>query len=375
MAQRWIPTVFTRGGTSKGLFFHGRDLPAAGPDRDAVFVSAMGSPDPYGRQLNGMGGGQSSLSKVMIIEPSSREDAEVEYTFGQVDVKSALVDYAANCGNLSSAVGPFAVDEGLCPREDGTTTVRIHNTNTGKLIHATFEVRDGVAETDGSMALPGVAGTGAPVELEYFEPAGTRTGALLPTGLPAQDLTTPSGTFRVSMVDATNPMVFVRAADFGLDGTESPDSIEARLDVMARLDCVRRAAATAMGMCDDPSRAPLGAPKIAVVAAPAPYTLLDGREVTAAEADIAIRVVSMGQLHRALPGTAALCSAVAARVPGTLLHDIAPAGHGAPIHLASPSGVLTAGSKVEPVEGGGVHAVSASLFRTARPLMKGFVAV
>lgn len=368
MAQQWIPAVFARGGTSKGLFFHERDLPTAGPKRDALFLSALGSPDSYGRQLDGMGGGVSSLSKVMVVCRTDHPEADVEYTFGQVDVRTAVVDYSANCGNLSAAVGPFAVDEGLVPAQDGPVTVRIHNTNTDKLIHATFTVRDGVAEVEGSTAIPGVAGTGSPIELKYLEPAAARTGRLLPTGSVVEELKTASGDFRVSMVDAANPMVFVAAAEVGLHGTESPDEIDARTEISGRLDDIRRAAAVAMGLSETASDAPLAAPKVATIAPPAAYATLNGDEIGADATDLLIRVVSMGQLHRALPGTAALCSAVACRIPGSLLNEIAPNLHA--VRLGSPSGPVDAAAEVD-----GSQAHSASLYRTARPLMRGTVAV
>lgn len=368
MAQQWIPAVFARGGTSKGLFFHERDLPAPTAERDAVFLSALGSPDPHGRQLDGMGGGISSLSKVVVVRPTDHPGADVEYDFGQVDVRSAVVDHSANCGNLSAAVGPFAVDEGLVTAPDGPATVRLHNTNTDKVVHATFAVRDGTAEVRGPLAIPGVAGTGSPIELSYLDPAGSRTGHLLPTGSAAEDLATDSGVFRVSVVDAANPVVFVAAGDVGLRGGESPDDIESHPEITRRLDDIRRAAAVAAGLSATTSAAPLAVPKVAAVAPPAPYTTLAGDEVGADAVDLLVRVVSMGQLHRALPGTAALCCAVACHIPGSLLNEIAPDLRD--VRLGSPSGPVDAGADVE-----GTRARSASLYRTARPLMRGTVAV
>lgn len=370
MGQRWIPAVFARGGTSKGLFFHERDLPPAAPEQDAVFLSAMGSPDPYGRQLDGVGGGISSLSKVVVVGPTEHPEADVEYTFGQVDVRAPVVDRSSNCGNLSAAVGPFAVDEGLIAVEDGPVTLRIRNTNTDKLVHATFPVRDGLAEVDGSLAVPGVAGTGSPIELKYLEPGGSRTGQLLPTGSVAEEIETGSGRFRVSMVDAANPVVFVAAADVGLHGTESPEEIEAQHDVTARLDDIRRAAAVAMGLCEAASTAPLSVPKVAAVAAPAKYETLNGDLIAEDASDLLVRAVSMGQPHRALPGTAALCCAVARQLPGSLLDECAPSPTSGEVRLGSPSGPVAAAAEVT-----GHHARSASLYRTARPLMRGSVVV
>lgn len=366
MVQQWIPAVFMRGGTSKGLFFHARDLPA---EQEAVFLSAMGSPDPYGRQLDGMGGGISSLSKVVVVAPTEHPEAGIEYTFGQVDVRGSVVDYSSNCGNLSAAVGPFAVNEGLVTVEDGPVTLRIHNTNTNKLVHASFQVHDGLAAVDGSLSIPGVAGAGSPIELKYLEPGGSRTGQLLPTGSADEEIKTSSGRFRVSMVDAANPMVFVAAPDVGLRGTESPDEIEAQEEVMTRLDDIRRTAAVAMGLCETPSAAPLAVPKVAAVAPPATYETLNGDLVPEHATDLLVRVVSMGQLHRALPGTAALCCAVACRIPGSLLNELAP-NLTEDVRLGSPSGPVAAAAEVTDQ-----HAHSASLYRTARPLMRGSVAV
>src|SRR5262245_55769837 len=223
MTQRKIPAVYMRGGTSRCLVFHEKDLPPAGPARDRILLAALGSPDPYGRQLNGIGGGISSLSKACIIGPPTHPDADVDYTFAQVDVKSPVVDYGGNCGNCSSAVGPFAIDERLVKASDGTTVVRIHNTNTRKLIVSHVPVQDGEAAVEGDFELAGVAGRGARITLDFQDPGGAGTGQLLPTGRPREWI---SGA-EASLVDATNPMVFVRAKDLGLVGTETPQTIDA----------------------------------------------------------------------------------------------------------------------------------------------------
>ena len=208
-----LPAVFMRGGTSRAIVFHRKDLPPQSA-WDPIFLAAMGSPDPNGRQLNGMGGGISSLSKVCVLSPSDREDADIDYTFAQVQIREEKVDYRSMCGNMSSAVGPFAVDEGLLHPNGVRTTVRIFNTNTKKIVHSTFGVIDGRAATDGDMAIPGVAGTGAPVRLDFLTPGGATTGSLLPTGNVVDELTVPDvGAIQVSMVDAANACVFVRAAD------------------------------------------------------------------------------------------------------------------------------------------------------------------
>jgi 2-methylaconitate isomerase len=377
MSQRWVPAVFMRGGTSKGLFFHAGDLPADPGERDRLLLAALGSPDPFGRQLDGMGGGISSLSKAAVIGPPTRPGADVDYTFAQVAVDRPVVDLGANCGNLSSAVGPFAVDQGLCPSPDGPALVRIHNTNTGRLLQASFAVRDGRAETRGELAIPGVAGTGAPVRLDFLDPGGPRTGRLLPTGRPVDEVEPEGGgRFRLSLVDAAAPAAFVAAAELGLDGTEPPDELEARAEVMAVLDRLRRRAGVLMGLAREPAAVELASPKIAVLGPPRPFRTLDGRLVAAADHDVGVRMLSMERAHRAVPVTGALCLGVACRVPGTVAQALAatPAAAGDPVRVGNPSGVVQVAAEVAEAAGGW-RASSASLYRTARSLMRGAVAV
>ncbi len=376
MVQRGIPAVFMRGGTSKAIMFHAHDLPV---DRDAwtrIFTAAIGAPDPYGRQLDGMGGGVSSLSKVCVIAPSARDDADVDYTFAQVMIREAAVDYRGNCGNMSSAVGPFALDEGLVTASGETATVRIFNTNTGKIIHGTFPVEDGRARFDGDLAIPGVGGTGAPIRLDFLSPGGATTGRLLPSGTPLDRLEVPGiGSVEVSLVDAANAAVFVRARDVGLTGTELPDALEARRDVLARLDAIRRAASVRMGIAPDEesARKVTSVPFVAVVAPPADAPSLSGDPVRAAEVDLVARVISNGQWHRALPLTISLCTAVAARIAGTVVAEaLSPAAGDGALRLGMPSGVLTVGADVSREDGTWV-AHAGSFYRTARRLFDGRV--
>jgi 2-methylaconitate isomerase len=377
MPQRWVPAVFMRGGTSKGLFFHAEDLPGDPEARDRLLLAALGSPDPFGRQLDGMGGGISSLSKAAVIGSPTRPDADVDYTFAQVAVDRPVVDYGANCGNLSSAVGPFAVDQGRCPRPDGPALVRIHNTNTGGLLYARFAVSGGRAETRGALAIPGVAGTGAPIRLDFLDPGGARTGRLLPTGNPVDEVTLPgAGRYRLSLLDATNPVAFVAAAELGLDGTESPDELEARPEVLAMLDRLRRSAGVLMGLASTPDAVELASPKIAVLSPPRPFRTLDGRLVAAADHDVGVRMLSMERAHRAVPVTGALCLGVACRVAGTVAQALAaaPAAAGDPVRVGNPSGVVQVAAEVARTPEGW-RASSASLYRTARTLMRGEIAV
>ncbi|HEX3179519.1 MAG TPA: PrpF domain-containing protein [Methylomirabilota bacterium] len=370
MRQQKIRAVYMRGGTSRCLVFHARDLPAAGAARDAVLLAALGSPDPYGRQLDGLGGGISSLSKACIIGPPTLAGADVDYTFAQVEIKRASVDYAGNCGNCSSSVGPFALDEGLVPAREGETLVRIHNTNTRKLIVAHVPVENGEAATRGDFELAGVAGRGARIALDFVDPGGAGTGRLLPTGGPRAV----AAGLDVSCVDATNPVVFVRARDLGLTGAETPAEVDANQELTARLEKVRVEAAALMGL-----RESAAVPKIAFVAPPGAYTALDGVRHTADDHDVLARAMSMGNCHRAFPLTAAMCLAVAARIEGSLVHEAMTsdgrAGAGTrDVRLGHPSGVLPLDAAVT-IKDGAPWAERVTVYRTARRLMEGWIRV
>lgn len=347
----WIDAAFVRGGTSKGLFFRDEALPALGTDGDtsewdAIFCSALGSPDAFGRQLDGMGGGISSLSKVMIVATSKRPGVDLDYTFGQVDVDEAAVDYSGNCGNLSSGVVPFALNVGLLAAADGWHVFRLFNTNTGQLVDVGLTVTDGQAAVEGDVELPGVSGTGAPIELIYPDPAGSRISDLLPTGVPWESIDVAGRMFDVSMVDATLPIVIVPATAIGLNGDELPHVIDADRPASAILEELRRKAAVRMGLCAKPETAPMVVPKVAVVTSQKPTTLLDGTRLGAEDSDILVRMISMGQAHKAVPGTGAMCLAAAALIPGTIVNGI--------IRRS---------------------VTATSLLRTARVLMRGQVAV
>jgi 2-methylaconitate isomerase len=364
MTQRRIPAVYMRGGTSRCLVFHERDLPAPGPARDAILIAALGSPDPNARQLDGLGGGISSLSKACIIGPASVPGADVDYTFAQVEVRKALVDYAGNCGNCSSSVGPFAIDEGLVRASDGETIVRIHNTNTKKLIIAHVPVANGEAAVAGDFELPGVAGRGARIALDFVDPGGAGTGRLLPTGR-ARDLI---AGVEVSCVDATNPVVFVRARDLGLTGAETPTAVDADHDLGGRLEKLRVEAAARMGMAESAA-----VPKIAFVAPPADSVALDGTRLGAADVDVLGRAISMGNCHRAFPLTVAMCLAVAARIPGSVVQECVASPTG-DVRLGHPSGVLPIAARVD-TAGGQPRAETVTVYRSARRLMEGFVRI
>jgi len=368
-----IRAVFMRGGTSKGLILRQEDLPAQRDRRDALFLALMGSPDMHGRQLNGMGGGVSSLSKVCIVGPSTRADADVDYTFAQVMVNEARVDYSGNCGNMSSAIGPFAVDEKLVAASGAQALVRIHNTNTGKVIHSVFNVENGRACVQGDLEIPGVSGQGSPIRLEFLDPGGATTGSLLPTGQAAQYLDVPGqGKVRVSMIDAANACVFVTPAAVGLDGIELPAALSERADVLEKLNDIRLHASIAMGIAPDldQARAKRVVPFVGIVSPPRDAATLSGLMLEAKNVDLTARMISSGQPHQALPLTASLCIAVAARIQGSLVHEAARHGDGRTLRIGMPSGILTVGADVA-FEHQAWVAKSGYFFRTARRLFDG----
>lgn len=386
MKQLRLRAVFMRGGTSKAVMLRAADLPAERELWTPIFLGVIGSPDPNGRQLDGMGGGISSLSKICVIGPPTRAGADVDYTFAQISVKDASVDYSGNCGNMSSAVGPFAIDEGLVlgvADATGEATVRIHNTNTRKLIVAHFPLDSGRAAVDGDFRLPGVAGTGAPVRLDFLEPGGAGTGKLLPTRNAADTLEADGARgIEVSMVDAANPCVFVAADALGASGVEMPDELEANSALLRHLEAIRIAASLRMGIAktaEAAARIP-SIPKVAMVAPAREARTLAGERLAAEDADVTVRMISIGQPHRAVPLTGAMCLAVAARIEGTVVSRIArpSASPGEPVRIAQPSGLTVVGAAVRR-DGDGERAQwfaeSATVYRTARRLMEGWVFV
>ena len=376
MRQFRLPATFMRGGTSKALVFHARDLPADRALWPDIFRAAIGGNDPYGRQLDGMGGGISSLSKVCVIAPSAREDADIDYTFFQLSPTTNSVDESSNCGNMSSAMGPFAVDEGLVPVAGAEARVRIYNINTDKIIISRFKLDDGLAAVDGEFPLPGVAGFGSAVSLDFLRPGGARTGKILPTGNVRDVLMLEDGaTIEASMVDAANPCVFVRAADAGARGNESPLAMDNDSGLLAKLEAVRRAASVAMGITGSLAEAAKvpSAPKVAFVASPMDSQLLNGATMPADDVDLLARMISVGAPHRAIPLTGALCTSVAAKIEGTLVHEVTRPGR--MVRVGQASGTTVVDADVQRLATGSWHAETASVFRTQRRLMDGFVYV
>jgi 2-methylaconitate cis-trans-isomerase PrpF len=379
MRQLRIPAVFMRGGTSNAVVFHARDLPRDRALWDEIFLGAIGSPDPYGRQLDGMGGGISSLSKVCVVGPPTRPDADIDYTFAQVQVKDAAVDYSGNCGNMSSAMGPFAVDEGLVKVSGPDALVRIHNTNTRKVIWSRFALDDGLAAVDGDLAIPGVSGTGGPVRLEFREPGGATTGKLLPTGNAVDILDVPGyGRFEASLVDAANATCFLDAADLGLSGTEMPEELDRNAELLKKLAAIRIAASVAMGIAKTPQEAEQKrtVPFVGFVSGAQDALTLSGQKIASGAVDLTARMLSNGQPHRALPLTVTLCTAVAARIEGTVVHQVTHAADNteAELRIAMPSGVLTVAATVARKDGQW-HAEQGAFYRTQRRMFEGFVLV
>ena len=371
-AQNSLPAAYYRGGTSRAIFFKRDDLPEDRSQWDKIFLGAIGSPDPYGRQLDGLGGGISSLSKVCVVGPSSQSgvEADVDYTFVAIGVRDASLDYSSNCGNMSAAVGPFAIDAGMLdvrPFPNGKTdgirdkssnlaTVRIYNTNTKKVINASFPVVDGEAAASGDFSIDGVPGTAARVQLDFVRPAGSRTGKLLPTGNAVDYVEGVNAT----LIDAGNPCCFVPATDLGTDGTMSAQQIDDDPVLLGRLETIRRRAAIMMGLSETMEKVPGSVPKIAFVSMPKSENVSSG--------DVVVRAMSVGQPHKAVPVTVALALAAAAKIPGTTVAAcLRPGGDQEGIDISHASGNLKVGAKFD-AQG---HLEFATVFRTARRLMEG----
>jgi 2-methylaconitate cis-trans-isomerase PrpF len=380
MGQIKIPIVVMRGGTSRAVIFREGVLPAEPEARDRILRAALGSPDPFGKQTDGLGGGVSSTSKAAIIGPSRMPGADVDYTFAQVGVTDDVVDYKANCGNISSAVGPYAIDEGLVPATGPETIVRIFNTNTRKVIVAHVPVEGGRARVEGDFRIQGVAGTGAKIALEYLDPAGAGTGRLFPTGALSEEFALPSGkTIRGTIIDVTNPLVLVRAADFGLAGTESPEAVDRDQALMRTLGFIRGTAAVRIGLAasaEEAARRSPAIPQVAFVGPPAGYRTAAGDEVSADEVDLVGRALSMGRCHKAYPSTGAMATAAAAVIEGTiaqavLIRSLAPSSD---VRLGHAGGVQPIGVRARR-EGAQWAIDSIVNYRTARRLAEGFIFV
>lgn len=389
--QLRIPATYMRGGTSKGVFFHLDDLPAAarqpGAVRDAIFLRALGSPDPYGKQIDGMGNASSSTSKGVILSRSSRPGHDVDYLFGQVSIDQPLVDWSGNCGNLSAAVGPCALHMGLIdaariPRH-GVLEVRIWQANIGKTIIAHVTIADGQVQESGDFMLDGVTFAAAEVPLEFLDPAEEGDSAagpgsaMFPTGQLVDRLEVPGvGSFDATLINAGIPTVFLNARDLGYTGAELQGAINGDPQALARLESVRAHAALRMGLIQTLAEAQTRqhTPKIAFVAPPVAYTASSGQHIGAGDIDLAVRALSMGQLHHAMMGTAAVAIGTAAAIPGTLVNLAAGGGSPASVRFGHPSGTLRVGAQARLVDGQWV-VTKALMSRSARILMEGFIRV
>ena len=383
---RRIRATYMRGGTSKGVFFVPDDLPEAvrqpGPQRDALMLRLTGSPDPYGKQIDGMGGGSSSTSKVVLVSRSTRADCDVDYWFGAVAIGSPVVDWSGNCGNLTAAVGPFAIWRGLVAAPDnGVATVRIWQANIGRRIIAHVPMSEGEVQEAGDFELDGVTFAAAEIRLEFLDPGAEddgEGGAMFPTGRMLDVLEVPGfGRIEATLINAGNPTIFVDAAALGLHGTELQPDVNGNAELLARCETLRAHATVLMGLAKTPQEATElrpHTPKLAFVAKPQAYTAASGKHVNAADADLLARIFSMGVLHHAMTGTGAVAIAAAAAIPGTLVARLLPAGSAALVRFGHPSGLLTVGADAAQVDG--VWSVTkAVMSRSARRLMDGEVLV
>jgi 2-methylaconitate cis-trans-isomerase PrpF len=374
-----IPAVLMRGGTSKAVFFHENHLPRDSKIRDRIIMAAYGSPDPNRRQMDGLGGSLSTNSKVAIISRSPDPDYDVVYNFGQVSIDRPMIDYKGNCGNISAAVGPFAIDEGLVDVVEPITKVRIYQKNTKKLIIAEVPVKNGRHDEAGDYAIHGVPGTGAKIILRFSDPGGAVTGKLFPTGNPLDSLEVPGvGKLNLTIIDAGNPWVLVPAGEIGLIGTEVEEIDHSEM-IRTKLETIRSMAAVLIGLATTPEDASLhsqSVPKIAVLAAPQQYQTIDGNTIKADEIDLVARVMSMGTLHKALAVSCAITAAGAAAVEGTVIRQLIRSPDAKPdnFRLGHPSGIFEVGAKVQK-DGEDYQYIAASFGRTARRLMEGYILV
>jgi len=388
-AQIKIPATYMRGGTSKGVFFKLTDLPAAaqqpGAVRDAILLRVIGSPDPYGKQIDGMGGATSSTSKSVILAKSSKPDHDVDYLFGQVSIDKPFVDWSGNCGNLSAAVGPFAISNGLVDAarvpQNGIATIRIWQVNIQKTIIAHVPITNGAVQETGDFELDGVTFPAAEVQLEFLDPAdegeGDGGGAMFPTGNLVDDLVVPGvGTFKATMINAGIPTVFVNAKDIGYSGTELQDAINGDGKALAMFETIRAHGAMRMGLIKslDEAATRQHTPKVAFVAPPTSYTASSGKSVQATDIDLCVRALSMGKLHHAMMGTAAVAIGTAAAIPGTLVNLAAGGGTRPAVRFGHPSGTLRVGAEATQENGEWV-VKKAVMSRSARVLMEGNVRI
>ncbi len=368
-----IPCVIMRGGTSKAMFLKANHLPQDRAERDKTILAIFGSPDV--RQIDGLGGADPLTSKLAIIGPSTHPEADIDYTFGQVSITAPYIDYTGNCGNISSAVGPFAIDEGFVAAKEPLTTVRIHNTNTGRILVAEVPTVDGLAKVNGDCKIDGVPGTGARIMMDFSGTAGSATDRLLPTGKPVDTIATSNGPLQVSIVDVSNPCVFVRAKDIGMTGRETPQQVNGNAALLSLLEEIRAQATVMIGMAPDVQTATEKSPAFPMIAFVAPAAdyidFTTGQTIAADQIDFLSRMMFMQVLHKTYPGTGTACTGAAAKIPGTLVHEAIPhIDNISVIRIGHPAGVIEIEAAVDKGE-----LRRAAFSRTARRLMEGYVFV
>ncbi|HHG3516297.1 TPA: 2-methylaconitate cis-trans isomerase PrpF [Vibrio parahaemolyticus] len=384
MSQIKVPATYMRGGTSKGVFFNLDDLPAeaqvAGAARDKLLLRVIGSPDPYAKQIDGMGGATSSTSKTVIVSRSSRDDHDVDYLFGQVSIDKPFADWSGNCGNLSAAVGPFAIHAGLIPQEripeNGIVTVRVWQVNISKTILVHVPIVNGFVQETGEFELDGVTFPAAEIQVDFVDPADGE-GSMFPTGNLVDDLVVPDvGTFNATFINAGIPTIFIDAESIGYQGTELQDDINNDDAALAMFESIRAHGALKMGLISELEEAQTRqhTPKVAFISKPKSYQSSSGKAVNESEIDVLVRALSMGKLHHAMMGTAAVAIASAACVPGTLVNLAAGGGEKESVTFGHPSGTLKVGAQAKQTEQGWV-VQKAIMSRSARILMEGFVRV
>ncbi|WP_321463263.1 2-methylaconitate cis-trans isomerase PrpF [uncultured Vibrio sp.] len=384
MSQIKVPATYMRGGTSKGVFFNLEDLPqeaqVAGVARDKLLLRVIGSPDPYAKQIDGMGGATSSTSKTVIVSRSSQDDHDVDYLFGQVSIDKPFVDWSGNCGNLSAAVGPFAIHAGLIPQdripENGIVTVRVWQVNISKTILIHVPIVNGFVQETGEFELDGVTFPAAEIQVDFVDPADGE-GSMFPTGNLVDDLVVPDvGTFNATFINAGIPTIFIDAESIGYQGTELQDDINNDDAALAMFESIRAHGALKMGLISELEEAQTRqhTPKIAFVSKPKSYLSSSGKSVNDNDIDVLVRALSMGKLHHAMMGTAAVAIASAACVPGTLVNLAAGGGEKESVTFGHPSGTLKVGAQAKQTEQGWV-VQKAIMSRSARILMEGFVRV
>jgi 2-methylaconitate isomerase len=384
VAQHKIPAVYMRGGTSKGVFFRADSLPADPTLRDKILLRVIGSPDPYEKQIDGMGGATSSTSKLVVIGPSTRPDCDVDYLFGAASIENPVIDWSGNCGNLTSAVGPYAIAQGFVkPPADGMAIVRIWQANINARIISHVPVRDGEVLEEGDFELDGVTFPAAEIKIEFLDPGGAEdgdeaTGGMFPTGNPVDTLDVPGyGTFQVTMINAGNPAIFINAEDLGLRGNEMQSDVNGDIALLEKCEAIRSHAAVRMGLAATPAEVTAlrpHTPKLAFVSMPEEYVASSGKRVDPHSVDINARILSMGKLHHAMTGTGAVAIAVAGAIPDTIVNRLVAHNPLDQLRFGHPSGVMAVGAEAEQRDGNWV-VTKAIMSRSARRLMEGHVFV